>query len=166
MHETLKADTVLSSKQNENPISNERKINEPKLNVNPSIKKLNLKNENSKNENYCLICGQLIIKEKETVNNENENVNVNEFESAFLFHNNLCSRCKGPFEHKKEKLEKLSIPILVSLLLQASLKHLDVNNMVNQALYGKQSSLKSAILSNIKAPLILSPHSSQLLIIN
>jgi len=63
-------------------------------------------------------------------------------------------------------LEKLSIPILVSLLLQASLKHLDVNNMVNQALYSKQDSLKSAILSNITAPLILSPHSSQLLIIN
>jgi len=63
-------------------------------------------------------------------------------------------------------LEKLSIPILVSLLLQASLKHLDVNNMVNQVLYGKQNSLKSAIVSNISAPLILSPHSSQLLIIN
>jgi len=135
MNETLKADTVFSSKQSENPIPNVRQINETKLNINPSIKKLNLTKENSKNEkNYCLICGKIFQKEKENVNKENKN----EFESTFLFNNSICSRCRGPFEHKKEKLEKLSIPILVSLLLQASLKHLDVNNN------GKSSAIRKA----------------------
>jgi hypothetical protein len=169
---TLIVDTDITSKPSENSISNVNEINKTKLNVNSIVKTLNLAKDssntendknNGKNKHYCLICGQLFFCETKNIDKKN---NEDECKNAFLFHDRICYRCRGPFQNKKEKLEKLSIPILVSLLLQASLKHLDVNNMVNQALYSKQDSLKSAILSNITAPLILSPHSSQLLIIN
>ncbi|ORX50688.1 hypothetical protein BCR36DRAFT_397383 [Piromyces finnis] len=167
--------------------------NNPNEKIESNVILNNLNQNKPQNENdikHCLICGQIIEndkekKEQEKVNEDKEEKKVNkekeenkeneknkdqiedsEIQKAFVFSHKLCKKCKGPFEHKKEKLEKLSIPILVSLLLQASLKHLDVNNMINQVLYGNPSTLKSSVISNINSPYFFSPVPSQFLIIN
>jgi len=105
MNETLIVDTDITSKPSENSISNVNEINKTKLNVNSIVKTLNLAKDssntendknNGKNKHYCLICGQLFFCETKNIDKKN---NEDECKNAFLFHDRICYRCRGPFQN-------------------------------------------------------------------
>lgn len=113
--------------------------------------------------NYCQICGRLIQMETNTTTTTTTSENeILEDSKIDFFKNEICLRCQGPFEHKKTKLEKLSIPILVSMLLNASLRHLDVNNMVNHVISANSNSLPSSCsLSDTASQIIYQSNPAQ-----
>jgi len=94
MNETLIENIDISSKLNKNSLSNEKEINKTKLNVNSSIKPFT--DDNSNNQNYCPICGKLLLHEIKNIDN---NSTEDELKNTFSFNDRICNRCRGPFQH-------------------------------------------------------------------